>query len=75
MELAYVGVVPERRGQGFGEELVIRAMVEAKTTAAPELTLSVDAQNEPALRVYRKLGFEAFEIREVYLKMTRRTQR
>jgi ribosomal protein S18 acetylase RimI-like enzyme len=69
LDLSYVGVVPERRGQGFGEELVVKAMAEAKADGAPELTLSVDARNEPALRVYRKLGFEAFEVREVFLKV------
>jgi mycothiol synthase len=69
LDLSYVGVVPERRGQGFGEELVVKAMFEAKAASVPELTLSVDARNEPALRVYRKLGFEAFEVREVYLKI------
>lgn len=69
LDLSYVGVVPERRGHGFGEELVVKAMAEAKAAGAPELTLSVDARNEPALSVYRKLGFEAFEVRDVYLKM------
>ena len=32
------------------------------------LTLSLDARNEPAWKLYRKWGFEPFAAREVFLK-------
>src|SRR5204862_5817249 len=71
LELAYVGVVPERRRRGFGRDLTVKALAEANAAGAPELTLSVDGRNEPALSLYRQLGFEEFEVREVFLKITK----
>jgi mycothiol synthase len=68
-ELLYLGVVPEARGQGFGRELVRKALWEARTLEAPQLTLSVDARNELALKLYKNAGFERYDQREVYLKI------
>jgi ribosomal protein S18 acetylase RimI-like enzyme len=33
----------------------------------PQLTLCVDARNSPAIGLYRSLGFERYDTREVYL--------
>jgi ribosomal protein S18 acetylase RimI-like enzyme len=68
-ELLYLGVVPEARGHGFGRELVHKAMWEARTAEAPQLTLSVDARNQAALKLYKNAGFETYDQREVYLKI------
>jgi ribosomal protein S18 acetylase RimI-like enzyme len=67
-DILYLGVVPEARRRGFGQELTRKALHEAKTAEAPQLTLAVDARNRPAWNLYKKLGFEAFDEREVYLK-------
>ena len=67
-EIAYVGVVPEARQRGLGTELVRHALHETKKAGIRALTLSLDARNEPAWKVYRKLGFEPFAAREVLLK-------
>jgi ribosomal protein S18 acetylase RimI-like enzyme len=61
-DLAFVGVVPEQRGQGIG-----RALVEHAVTVQLALSLIVDARNEPAIRVYQALGFESVGAREVFL--------
>jgi len=66
-EISYVGVVPEARGRGFGRELVLKALAAAQTGGAPYLTLSVDARNHPARELYRVLGFEVYDRREVFL--------
>ncbi len=66
-EIAYVGVVPEARNRGLGTELVRRAMHESKQAGMRSLTLSLDARNEPAWKLYRKLGFEPFAAREAFL--------
>jgi mycothiol synthase len=66
-DVSYVGVVPEARGRGIGRRLVLKALLEARLGEASQLTLSVDARNQPALRLYRGLGFESFDEREVYL--------
>ena len=66
-EIAYVGVVPEQRRRGFGRELVLKALLEAKAAGQPAVTLAVDARNAPARELYRRLGFKSTESREVLL--------
>jgi ribosomal protein S18 acetylase RimI-like enzyme len=66
-EIAYVGVVPEARRRGIGGQLVGKAVVEAQRAEVPHLTLSVDARNRPAIALYRQLGFERYDSREVFL--------
>ncbi len=66
-DLTYVGVVPEARRRGHGRELVRKAMAEAQAGGAELLTVCVDERNFPALRLYAKLGFEEYDIRDVYL--------
>jgi ribosomal protein S18 acetylase RimI-like enzyme len=68
-DLLYLGVVPEARGLGLGRELVRKALWEARTADAPQLTLSVDARNQIALNLYRSMGFEEYDRREVFLKI------
>jgi ribosomal protein S18 acetylase RimI-like enzyme len=68
-ELLYTGVVPEARRRGYGMELVRHALVEAQAAGAHALTLSVDGRNEPALRLYRRMKFEAYGSREVFLAL------
>ncbi|MFN4258736.1 MAG: GNAT family N-acetyltransferase [Gemmataceae bacterium] len=71
-DVSYVGVVPEARGRGVGRELMLKALLEAKTVAAPQLTLAVDARNQPARQLYRRLGFEEYDQRDVYLAIWNR---
>jgi ribosomal protein S18 acetylase RimI-like enzyme len=66
-EVAYMGVVPEARRRGVGREMLLHALCEARAAEAPAVTLSVDARNQPAWKLYRSLGFEAFDRRLVYL--------
>ena len=66
-EASYVGVVPAARRRGFGRELMLKALAEARAAGAPSLTLSVDARNQPARDLYRDLGFESYDRREVFL--------
>ena len=66
-ETSYVGVVPEARRRGFGRELMLKALAEARAAGAASLTLLVDARNRPAWELYRGFGFELFDRREVFL--------
>lgn len=66
-EIAYVGVASEHRRRGYGRELVRKALLEAKAAGQPNVSLAVDARNAPALAMYRRLGFESHESREVLL--------
>lgn len=66
-DVSYVGLVPSARGQGLGRELMLKALLETRSSGTHQLTLSVDQRNRPAWRLYQHLGFEAFEEREVFL--------
>jgi len=66
-DLSYLGVVPEARRRGIGLQLARKAIIETRAAEAAQLTLSVDARNGPAWDLYRRLGFEPFDQREVYL--------
>lgn len=49
---------PEKRGRGLGTKLVSCLMAWGCEVGASRAALQVSATNEPALAVYRKLGFE-----------------
>jgi GNAT superfamily N-acetyltransferase len=66
-DVAYVGVEPAARRRGFGRELMAKALWEAKAGGAAFVSLAVDVRNEPARRLYRRLGFKPVDERAVYL--------
>jgi mycothiol synthase len=71
LDVSYVGTVPEVRHRGFGREIMLKAMFEAKAAGVSRVTLSVDARNAPALHLYRGLGFVPYDRREVFLVIWR----
>ena len=52
-----VGVVPEYRGLGLGEALLLKALTGFRTAGLVRVYLEVTARNESAIRLYRKHGF------------------
>lgn len=66
-EVAYMGVVAQARRHGYGREMLLQALCEARAAEAPAVTLSVDARNQPARNLYHALGFERYDWRIVYL--------
>ncbi|MFO8014462.1 MAG: GNAT family N-acetyltransferase [Phycisphaerae bacterium] len=65
-ELVYLGVVPAVRGGGLGRDLVHRAIRETAEMGLGEIGLAVDADNTPAVRLYRAAGFEETHRRLAY---------
>ena len=53
-----VFTLPARRGQGFAERICRHLLDDAVEAGATIAYLQVDAENESARRVYRRLGFE-----------------
>ncbi len=66
-EVAYMGVAPEARRRGFGREILLHGLCEARAADVSAVTLSVDVRNQPAWNLYRALGFEPYDQRIVYL--------
>jgi ribosomal protein S18 acetylase RimI-like enzyme len=52
-----LGVRPEGRRSGLGTALMVAATAEGLAAGADWVSLGVWADNEPALRIYRRLGF------------------
>lgn len=62
-----IALVPEARGRGLGSRLMRELMAEAAEAGLP-LRIHVEKFN-PALRLYRRLGFTAIQDKGVYLFM------
>jgi len=56
VEIVYVGLSPEARGQGLADVLLDRAELAASRLATRWLAVAVDERNVPALRVYGRRG-------------------
>ena len=52
-----LGVIPAERGHGLGTALLLKAMHGFRQVGLGRAALEVTAQNEAALRLYRRLGF------------------
>jgi ribosomal protein S18 acetylase RimI-like enzyme len=52
-----VGVTPAHRGQGLGTALVYAALSGFQQAGLPRAYLEVTAQNDRAVRLYKRLGF------------------
>lgn len=74
-ELVYMGVVPEARGRGYGEQIIRFAGAHTSQLRAERLVLAVDERNEPALAMYRRVGFVMWDRRTVYARIRKREKR
>jgi ribosomal protein S18 acetylase RimI-like enzyme len=64
-----IALLPEFRGQGIGTRL-LAALLEEADRDGRTLSIHVERMN-PALRLYRRLGFEVREDKGVYLLLER----
>lgn len=53
-----IAVLPHARGMGIAEALMRRTLEALREYGASEVYLEVRVSNEPAIKLYRKLGFE-----------------
>lgn len=67
LELTYLGLLPQARGQRLGQQLIVRAQQHCQQRKVQALVAAVDEQNWPALQLYRQLGFEPQQRFEVWL--------
>lgn len=58
------GVTPEHRGRGLGTQLMAASLAGFASAGIRRVYLEVTAQNEAAIRLYRRLGF--VRVRTIY---------
>ena len=61
-----VAVAPSVQGRGLGSTLVDALVAEAAGRGGTSLLLEVRADNDPAIRLYRRHGFEQISVRRRY---------
>lgn len=67
LELAYIGILPERRRRGWGTCAVQETLNWARDrNPSTRIVAGVDVRNEPAIRLYTRLGFVEVSARSVY---------
>ncbi len=68
VELVYMGIIPSKRGHGWGREVAQHAKSRAASLNRPHVVLAVDADNRPAIDMYVSVGFHVWEKRIAYAK-------
>lgn len=68
-ELVYMGLVPEARGHGWGQQILDFARWQAGQGGAERLVLAVDEANSFALSMYQHAGFVTWDRRTVYARL------
>jgi len=69
VELLYMGLKAGLRGQGWGQQLARHAQWLAYQAGRERLVLAADIRNWPALGVYRRAGFLAWDRRRVFWRV------
>jgi RimJ/RimL family protein N-acetyltransferase len=65
--IAYVGVVPEQRGRGYVDDLLVQAVATLTDAGASVIRADTDLANVPMANAFRRAGFEQFLARTEYL--------
>ena len=65
LRIVDIAIVPEHRCRGFGG-MILRKVVDEAFASGRDVTIHVE-RNNPALRLYERLGFEVAEDKGVYL--------
>ncbi len=68
-ELVYMGLVPEARGSGLGQQIIDFAKWQSRQGGAKRLVLAVDEANQFAGKMYERAGFVAWDYRTVYARL------
>jgi ribosomal protein S18 acetylase RimI-like enzyme len=58
IELTYIGVRPEQKGKGLGNELLNSFIEASRLKGYRSVVLSVEKENSPAVSLYQKAGFK-----------------
>ncbi|MFO1023153.1 MAG: GNAT family N-acetyltransferase [Planctomycetales bacterium] len=68
-ELVYLGIVPEFRHHGWGQELMLGALETVENEGGAAMILAVDSINNAARKLYARLGFYECLQRAAHLRI------
>ena len=71
IEIVYMGLLPEARGQGLGRQLVDQAASVAFNLGATRFILGVDRMNQPARDIYQAKGMTRVLSEAIWAKKVR----
>lgn len=74
VELVYLGLAPEARGRGIGDLMMQIAFAQVAADQRMQLSLAVDAQNNPALKLYYRHGMHRVSSRIAMLRDLRESE-
>jgi mycothiol synthase len=61
-EVYVVGVDPNTQGNGLGRSLTVAGIRHLRDIGCPRVILYVEGDNEPAIKIYQRLGFERWDL-------------
>jgi len=70
-EITNVVIHKDFRGKGFAQKMMERLLEEGEKLGVTDFTLEVRVSNEPAIALYKKLGFESAGIRPGFYEKPR----
>lgn len=70
-EVYVLGVDPEAQGRGLGKALTLAGLAHLRGRGVDQVLLYVEADNAPAVSLYRRVGF-THEARDTHVQYTRR---
>jgi RimJ/RimL family protein N-acetyltransferase len=62
----YIGVVPERRGEGYVDDLLARGAATLVEAGAEQIRADTDTANVPMAAAFRRAGYAEFARRREY---------
>lgn len=66
LTLFNITVAPEHQGKGYGRQLLLHMMQQARECACQQIWLEVRASNHSAIALYRSAGFQQSGVRKGY---------
>ncbi len=63
IELVYLGLSPALRGRGLGAGLLKMGLASVSGGSATTIACAVDTRNIPAMKLYKRAGFQRFSVR------------
>ena len=69
LELTYMGLVPESRGKRLSGQIVQYTLWKARQMGRRMVVVSVDAQNESAVKAYKRNGFQSWDDKYLYVRI------